>query len=596
MSGSGSSAPMALASALTRHARALSAGLEGGSAAILECVTPVTADLLRWWFGEAACRRRKHNFHPGQRQAILNVIVAHEVLDSRDLTDLDRQLRAGTMLHTQRPANLASDSPAHPQYCLKMATASGKTWVLQALLVWQMLNRTAAREEGRDDPRHSRHFLVVTPGLIDHERLLRALLGKCRADGGRDFANSDTARLADLLVPPAYRSRVNRFVRGNVCSRYDIGLEPTGNGLLAVTDWLPLSHPLEPIHEQDDHEVSRQSRSAVRRLAGSRLEVLDRRRDRGRLLAFLAALPDLVVFNYDAYPLRAPRNAARHDRTEWQKNLGRIARNKGRRFLQIDFSATPYEHVGIGRNRTRSYFRHVVADFDLKSAIGHGLVKSPVLERRRELDALPLAFKAVRDHHGHLALAKGQRLMLRIGLAKLQALERDFAAIDPERRPTMLVMCEDPRIVPLVARYLQHAGMHQDDVLTIESGRRTELDEHEWAGLRRRLFDIQQHPRPRVIVSTLVLREDFDVDNICVIVPLRASRNPVLVEQTIGRGLRLMWREPGYAAIKRGNRERIGRREPPAGTIDVLSIVEHPAFHGAYDQLMAQGLMGQCSQ
>ena len=47
---------------------------------------------------------------------------------------------------------------------------------------------------------------------------------------------------------------------------------------------------------------------------------------------------------------------------------------------------------------------------------------------------------------------------------------------------------------------------------------------------------------PKVIVSVLMLREGFDVNNICVIVPLRSSQAQILLEQTIGRGLRLMWR------------------------------------------------------
>jgi superfamily II DNA or RNA helicase len=46
-----------------------------------------------------------------------------------------------------------------------------------------------------------------------------------------------------------------------------------------------------------------------------------------------------------------------------------------------------------------------------------------------------------------------------------------------------------------------------------------------------------------VIVSVLMLREGFDVNNICVIVPLRSSQAQILLEQTIGRGLRLMWRD-----------------------------------------------------
>ena len=60
--------------------------------------------------------------------------------------------------------------------------------------------------------------------------------------------------------------------------------------------------------------------------------------------------------------------------------------------------------------------------------------------------------------------------------------------------------------------------------------------------LRERLFDVDRHAKPRVIISVLMLREGFDVNNICVIVPLRASSAGILLEQTIGRGRRLMWR------------------------------------------------------
>jgi len=68
---------LALAAALTRRTEQLCIGLEQGIADIYELVTPVTAELLRWWFGDDACQSRTFNFHPGQRQAILNVIAAH---------------------------------------------------------------------------------------------------------------------------------------------------------------------------------------------------------------------------------------------------------------------------------------------------------------------------------------------------------------------------------------------------------------------------------------------------------------------------------------------------------------------------------------
>jgi type III restriction enzyme len=44
--------PMALSTGLTARARQLCLGLESGAADILDLVTPTTAELLLWWFGE----------------------------------------------------------------------------------------------------------------------------------------------------------------------------------------------------------------------------------------------------------------------------------------------------------------------------------------------------------------------------------------------------------------------------------------------------------------------------------------------------------------------------------------------------------------
>src|SRR3546814_8330647 len=147
-----------------------------------------------------------------------------------------------------------------------MATGTGKTWVLQALLVWQMLNKTAALDEGIDDPRFTRRFLIVAPGLIVYERLLDAFIGKEReGGGGRDFSTSDTERYAELFVPPAYRERVRQFVQGNFCAKQDIGLKATGNGMVAVTNW----HLLQETGDELRSEERRVGKEWVR-TCGSR--------------------------------------------------------------------------------------------------------------------------------------------------------------------------------------------------------------------------------------------------------------------------------------------------------------------------------------
>jgi type III restriction enzyme len=157
----------------------------------------------------------------------------------------------------------------------------------------------------------------------------------------------------------------------------------------------------------------------------------------------------------------------------------------------------------------------------------------------------------------------------------------------------LLVVCEDTSVSPLVAAFLQdQEGLSDDEVMTIDSGKKAELGEKDWAPVRQRLFSVDHHATPRVIVSVLMLREGFDVNNICVIVPLRSSQAQILLEQTIGRGLRLMWRDDEYTDLKRENRERINAGQEPGSLLDVLSIVEHPAFQSFYDELIAEGLAG----
>ena len=508
---------LALSAGLTVKTKQLCLGLESGAADILELVTPTTADLLAWWFGEDMVMARGGegrglNFHAGQKQAILNAIVDHEVLgaghESWTLLDLYRAAALDALLIGTRLNEVSADKHGHPKYCLKMATGTGKTWVLQALMIWQLLNKTAALAEG---------------------------------DVTEDIEEVET-----LGAP----------------------LDPQD----VVTQVLPLMPG---------------------RATGNSLDVLDRRYARGNVLEFLAQLPELMVFNDEAHHIHEFKREGETTEVEWQKSLSRIAQTKGRRFVQVDFSATPYNDVGSGKNKRKVYFPHIVTDFDLKSAMRAGLVKSLVLDRRKEIGALPLEFKAERDESGNPALSEGQRGMLRAGLAKLRKLEKDFATIDPHRHPKMLVVCEDTTVSPLVAEFLRdQEGLSEDEVMTIDSGKKAELGEKDWAPVRERLFSVDHHATPRVIVSVLMLREGFDVNNICVIVPLRSSQAQILLEQTIGRGLRLMWRDAEYTDIKRENRELIKAGKEPGSLLDVLSIVEHPAFQSLYDELINEGLAG----
>lgn len=568
---------------------------------LLERVTPVTAELLRYWFQQDYCELRELNFHAGQRAAILNIVYAHEVFGTTRLRDLYEAVAAEALLEAGVLGEVTRQRHHFPKYAAKMATGTGKTWVLNALLVWQYLNKLADPA----DPRFSSNFLLVAPGLIVYDRLLDSFMGK-ENEGERDFNSSDIYRQQGLFVPDTYRTQVFSFLQSSVVTKTEIGRKVTGSGMIAITNWHLLAgkEDLDFVDDELDVEdpgAEIDPKAAIESFfpltpgtsAGNALDTLDRRFLRGGPLQALKDLPDLVVFNDEAHHIHEVKKADEVTDVEWQKSLSEIASTKGRRFTQIDFSATPYNEVGSGRSKGKEYFPHIVVDFDLKSAMRAGLVKSLALDKRKEIAALPLDFKAERDEQKRVTgLSNGQRVMLQAGLRKLQILEEQFTDADPNKHPKLLVVCEDTNVTPHVVEYLRSTGLSEDDILRVDSGRKAELGAKDWEPLREKLFDVDQHKQPKVIVSVLMLREGFDVSNIAVIVPLRSSQASILLEQTIGRGLRLMWRgNSSIDELKAETRDRVSKGLEPTNYFDVLFIVEHPAFSDFYDELLSGGLM-----
>ena len=147
-------------------------------------------------------------------------------------------------------------------------------------------------------------------------------------------------------------------------------------------------------------------------------------------------------------------------------------------------------------------------------------------------------------------------MMLRAGLTKLQRLEEEFVKQDEKKNPKMLIVCQDTTVSPFVEEFLKSEGLGNEDIVTIDSNKQGEVKDEEWQEIKKKLFDIDRYKSPKVVVSVLMLREGFDVNNICVLVPLRSSQAPILLEQLVGRGLRLMWREPDYQEVKREDRLR----------------------------------------
>lgn len=565
---------------------------EWESGSFLQKVTPVTQDLLRYWFNSAFCDTRYINFHKGQKQAILNAIYCHEVLKADSILSMYQQ--ASQDLLTPDFFNyIAGDKFQHPKYCVKMATGTGKTFVLNALLIWQYLN--AKFKELESEVKFTKNFLLVAPGLIVYERLLDAFLGKEQENGTRDFDTSDIKRNENLFIPERYRQSIFGFIQNNVVKKEEIGKKITGDGLIAITNW----HLLAGVEEEEEIEVSplNDPSRVIKDLlpitpgttAGHDLNTIDSRFLKGGELEYLQSLENICVFNDEAHHIHENKQNGIVSEVEWQKSLNFISENKGRNFIQIDFSATPYDVTGSGQKRTKHYFPHIIVDFALKEAIRDGLVKTIAIDKRKEIATLEnedLDFKAIRDGKNVIDLSEGQRLMLRAGLSKLRILEEEFTKEAENKYPKMLIICEDTKVSPLVCEFLKSEGLTDDDIMQIDSDKKGSIKETEWKEVKQRLFNVDKHSTPKVIVSVLMLREGFDVSNVCVIVPLRSSQAPILLEQVIGRGLRLMWREKDYQDIKAENRHKMFvEKQSPSNYLDILSIIEHPAFIQFYDDL-----------
>ena len=171
----------------------------------------------------------------------------------------------------------------------------------------------------------------------------------------RDFATSDIATQQELFLPPDHRAAVFAFLQTSVATKREIGRKVTGGGLVAITNWHLLSGEEDPDFVDDELDIDApgldiDAKAAAASFlplnpgtaAGNSLETLDRRFARGGPLSSLVDLPSLVVFNDEAHHIHQLKRGEEITDVEWQKSLSQIADGKGRRFVQVDFSATPF--------------------------------------------------------------------------------------------------------------------------------------------------------------------------------------------------------------------------------------------------------------
>jgi len=248
---------------------------------------------------------------------------------------------------------------------------------------------------------------------------------------------------------------------------------------------------------------------------------------------YLANLDDLVILMDEAHRYHA--------------DASRKAINELRPILGLEMTATPYDEKG-------KPFKNIVYEYNLAEALAEGkYVKNPTIAKRRnfekkdqtpeELDVLKLEDAISIHEHTKLHL-------------ELYSKENNVPLV----KPFILVVCRNIQHAKETVELIENRiydGKYKGKVLQIDSStkKNDEIDQQ---------FVSLENPNNQIeiVVHVNMLKEGWDVTNLYTIVPLRAADAITLVEQTIGRGLRLP-----YGGKRTGNAE-----------VDKLTVIAHENF------------------
>lgn len=499
-----------------------------------------SAALLRHWFEtEHLAENADHTFSPfryyfAQREAVETVIWLHEVRRARDRYDLIRFDASGAVSSGMFPEDW-------PRYVLKMATGAGKTKVLSLLIAWSFFHRLY-----EVDSTLARNFLVITPNIIVLDRL------RADFDGLKIFFN-------DPVLPP--NGADGRNWRDDFQLTLHLQDEvrivrETGNFFLTNIHRVFLGEVRDPSLEDDDLRDYFLSDAFGRKPAG---KTTDSKTDLGEIVR---EIEELAVFNDEAHHIHDPRMA-------WFKSIQDIHHKmlqKDRRLaVQVDVTATP-------RHDNGAIFVQTVSDYPLVEAIHQNVVKHPVLpdaaSRSKLAEKKSAIFTEKYDDY------------LRLGVEEWRKSYTDHLKLG--RKAVLFVMVDDTRNCDDVGAYLEKICPElQGAVLVIHTKNNGEISEavsgknkDELEVLRKASNDIDSWKSPyKAIVSVLMLKEGWDVRNVTVICGLRAyvSKSDILPEQTLGRGLRRMYR--GDDSIR-----------------ETVSVMGTPAFMEFVESIQSEGV------
>jgi len=458
-------------------------------------ITETSRLLLNYWFhtDNRLPNGKAFRYHDSQREAMETLVYIYEVAGIRRHKDLLEK-------YAPNIANLRLlQYDDFTRYCIKMATGSGKTKVMSLAIAWQYFNSVV---EGRND--FAKVFLVLAPNVIVFERLRT------------DFGGGHIFR-ADPVIPPELKLfwDFDCYVRGE-------GERASSQGALYLTN-------IQQFYERPDKKVDAETNVMTDVLGpkppANKLEI----EDFDRRIAKRGG-PCLVI-NDEAHHTH-------YEKSGWNEIIRRLhVTIPGGLSGQLDFTATPRYSKG-------SLFTWVIYDYPLKQAIIDSLVKRPIKG----------IATGIQEGRSDIASTR-YRAYLAAGVERWREYRDQLRPLG--KKPVLFVMMnttDDAEDVAddLRVKYPEEFG--GDKLQVIHTDKSGEVTKKELDIARKIVREVDDAESPvNCIVSVLMLREGWDVQNVTVVVGLRpyTAKANILPEQTIGRGLRLMFRDLGTSYTER---------------------------------------------
>lgn len=258
---------------------------------------------------------------------------------------------------------------------------------------------------------------------------------------------------------------------------------------------------------------------------------------------YLAGLPDLVLLMDESHRYRA--------------SAGVRAINELKPVLGLELTATPFVETSKGAVP----FKNVILDYPLARAMADGFVKEPAVVTRKDFNPAGMSAEEIE----RMKLEDGVRLHESVKV-ELETYARESG--NKIVKPFLLVIARDTTHASQLLQLIQDEkffdGHYKDKVIQVDSSRTGAEEE----AMIERLLKVEHTEEPtEIVIHVNMLKEGWDVTNLYTIVPLRAANARILIEQSIGRGLRLPY----------------GKRTGVA-VVDRLNIVAHDKFQEIIDE------------